>query len=139
MSLCFLSLESSKVFNKLIFKNLVESNFDGLSEALIILFPYITESNKITSSQLSKQIGYSRQAMHKNIKKLEEFNYIILEFENQKEKVIKLTPKGEKLLIQANKCIQKIENELSTLIGKKELTTYKKDQARIYDYLVSIS
>ena len=71
MSLCFLSLETSKIFNKLILENLETNGFDGLSEALIILFPYIDENKNITSSQLSKKVGYTRQAMHKNIKKLE--------------------------------------------------------------------
>lgn len=138
MSLCFLSLESSKIFNKLIFKSLEESGFDGLSESLILLFPYINECEKITASQLSKKMGYSRQAMHKNIKKLEDFEYITLVLENQKEKIIKLTSKSKKLINAANQCILEIENDLSKIISEKELDTYKKNQIKIYDYLLSI-
>ncbi len=82
-------------------------------------------------------MGYSRQAMHKNVKKLEDFGYITLVLENQKEKIIKFTPRGDELMIVANKCISRIENELSELIGETELETYKKNQIKIYDYLVS--
>ncbi|UPT77850.1 HTH domain-containing protein [Sulfurovum sp. XGS-02] len=139
MSLCFLSLETSKVFNKLILEYLTSNGFDGLSDALIVLFPYLDEYEKLTASQLSKKVGYTRQAMHKNIKKLEEFGYITLVQENQKEKIIQLTRKSEKLIITANQYISHIENELSIQIGKKELEIYKDNQAKIYEYLNSIS
>ena len=49
MSLCFLSLESSKVFNKLIFKNIQEAGFLGLSESLIVIFPYIEGTDNVPS------------------------------------------------------------------------------------------
>lgn len=138
MSICFLSLESSKVFNKLILENLEQSDFQGLSEALVIIFPYIYENEKITVSQLAKKVGYTRQAMHKNIKKLEEFDYITLVLQNQKEKIIKLTSKSKKLITQANEFISNVENDLSNLIGKKELEEYKKNQIKIYNYLKSM-
>lgn len=137
MSLCFLSLESSKVFNKIIFKNLQEAGFDGLSESLIVLFPYIDDAKKITTAQLSKKVGYSRQAMHKNIKKLEEFGYITLVLENQKEKIIHFTEKAQHLMQVANETIASIEKDLSKLIGKEELESYKKNQTKIYDYLLT--
>lgn len=138
MSLCFLSLESSKVFNKIIYKNLQEEGFDSLSESLIILFPYINDIHKPTASQLAKHLGYSRQAMHKNIKKLEDSGYITLIQENQKEKIIKLTTKSQKVIAIANQSILKIEEELSDLIGKRELEKYKKNQIKIYEHLNSI-
>lgn len=138
MSLCFLSLESSKVFNRIIYNNLEKEGFQGLSEALILLFPYIIETTKPTASQLAKQIGYSRQAMHKNIKKLEEYEYISLIQENQKEKIIKLTSKGEKLIELANQTIINIEKELSNLIGKEQLDAYKQNQIKIYKHLIDM-
>ncbi len=137
MSLCFLSLETSKVFNKSILKNLEENRFYGLSEALIVLFPYISESKKITSSQLSKKVGYSRQAIHKNIKKLIEYEYITLNLENEKEKNIQLTPKGNSLVKCANEYIETVEKEIASLIGNKELDIYKKTQNQIYEHLQS--
>lgn len=135
MLLCFLSLETSKIFNKLILENLENSGFDGLSEALIILFPYIDENKNITSSQLSKKVGYTRQAMHKNIKKLEEFGYVHLLLQNQKEKSIYLSEKGERLIIKANKFISKIEKDLKIFFEKGELEKYIETQIKIFTYL----
>lgn len=138
MSLCFLSLESGKVFNKVILERLQKEGFEGLSEALIVLFPYIDQAQNISISELSRQIGYSRQAMHKNIKKLEELGYITLSLENQKEKTINFTSKSEKLMIEANKIIIEIESELSSLLGKEELDSYRINQEKIYNYLTSL-
>ncbi|QKJ24381.1 transcriptional regulator, MarR family [Poseidonibacter lekithochrous] len=135
MSLCFLSMETSKVFNKRILESLEESGFEGLSEALIVLFPYIYEEQIITSAKLAKKVGYSRQAMHKNIKKLVDFEYIILVSHNEKEKSIELTPKGLELINKANEYISNVEKDLSKLIGKKELDKYKETQSKIYEYL----
>ena len=135
MSLCFLSLETSKIFNKLILKKLEEEAFDGLSESLIILFPYIMEDKKITVSKLAKKVGYSRQAMYKNIKKLEEYFYISLVLENQKEKSIQLTTKSDRLISLTNIFISDIQKDLSKHIGKKELNLYIKNQEKIYKYL----
>lgn len=132
MSLCFLSLETGKIFNKVILQRLQEQGFEGLSEALITLFPYIDQAQKISSSELARQLGYSRQAMHKNIKKLEELGYITLALENQKEKTVSFTPKSKSLMQEANKIIEEIENNLSELIGKEELEVYKNNQAKIY-------
>ena len=138
MSLCFLSLESGKVFNKVILNRLQQKGFTGLSEALIILFPYIDQAQNISISELSRQVGYSRQAMHKNIKKLEELGYITLSLENQKEKTINFTSKSEKLMIEANKVINEIESELGSLLGKDQLESYKINQEKIYSYLTSL-
>lgn len=139
MSLCFLSLEMSKIFNKLILQKLEEEGFDGLSESLIILFPYIVENKKTTASQLAKKVGYSRQAMYKNIKKLEEYTYITLILENQKEKSIQLTPKSDKLILLTISYIEQIEENLAKRIGRKELDKYIKSQEEIYNYLDSLN
>lgn len=138
MSLCFLSLESGKMFNKVILKRLQKEGFEGLSEALIVLFPYIDKGENISISELSRQVGYSRQAMHKNIKKLEELGYITLSLENQKEKTINFTSKSEKLMIEANKIIIEIESQLGSILGKDELESYKINQGKIYNYLTSL-
>jgi len=138
MSLCFFSLDSSKIFNELILQELIKKGFDGLSESLITLFPYIDEYQNITASQLSKKAGYTRQAMHKNVKKLETLEYITLTQENQKEKHIKLSPKGEKLMLIANQFIEDTEKELAKFIGKEELSLYKETQMKVYKYLQSM-
>ncbi len=138
MSLCFLSLESGKVFNKVILERLQKEGFEGLSEALIVLFPYIDQAQNISISELSRQVGYSRQAMHKNIKKLEELGYITLSLENQKEKTVHFTSKSKKLMIEANNIILEIEAELSSLLGKEQLESYRINQGKIYSYLTSL-
>ena len=48
---------------------------------------------------------------------------------------IELTPKGLELINKANEYISNVEKDLSKLIGKKELDTYKETQSKIYDYL----
>lgn len=138
MSLCFLSLETSKIFNNLILENLENNGFDGLSESLIVLFPYINENSNITSSQLAQKVGYTRQAMHKNIKKLEELGYIKLLSQNQKEKIICFTNRGEKLIVEANKFISTIEKSLENIFGKDEFEKHIKIQFKIFNYLTEL-
>lgn len=136
MSICFLSLETSKIFNQLILDDLSSQGFDGLSNALIIIFPYIDEHKGITSSGLASKIGYTRQAMHKNLMKLETLGYIIFgSGENKKEKAILFTPKGMALMKRATAFITNIQQELSELLGKKELQEYVQYQYKIVTYL----
>ncbi len=136
MSLCFLSLETSKVFNELILKELEKCGFLGLSSSLITIFPYIKEYENISISSLAKKLGYSRQAMHKNLKKLEKLGYLIfLQEVNKKEKRVLLTSKSEDLINKANKFIQKTQDELSLLVGKEELDKYIKTQNEIFKFL----
>lgn len=136
MSLCFLSLETSKVFNELILKELEKCGFLGLSSSLITIFPYIKEYENISISSLAKKLGYSRQAMHKNLKKLEKLGYLtFLQEVNKKEKRVLLTSKSEDLINKANKFIQKTQDELSLLVGKEELDKYKKTQNEIFKFL----
>ena len=137
MSLCFISLESNKVFNQLILNKLTQEGFGGLSLSLVVIFPYIEEYPNISISNLAKKLGYSRQAMHKNIKKLEELDYIETKEEvNKKEKSIIFTPKSEELMRIAQGVINKAENDLIDLIGKEELEAYKRNQNKIHDYLM---
>lgn len=136
MSLCFLSLETSKVFNELILKELEKCGFIGLSSSLITIFPYIKEYENISISSLAKKLGYSRQAMHKNLKKLEKLGYLtFLQEVNKKEKRVLLTSKSEDLINKANKFIQKTQDELSLLVGKEELDKYIKTQNEIFKFL----
>lgn len=139
MSICFLSLETNKIFNELILKKLEEEGFDGLSISLVILFPYIDSYKNISISNLAKKVGYTRQAMHKNLKKLELLEYIALESDsnNKKEKSIKLTKKSEELIKIANSFINQIQKELSSKVGEKQLQEYIKNQQMIFDLLNS--
>lgn len=138
MSICFLSLETSKVFNDLILQKLQSEGFDNLSSSLITIFPYIAENKNISISSLALKIGYSRQAMHKNLRKLETNDYIYFEsLENKKEKVVSFTKKGENLMVAANAFIQSVQKEISDKLGFKELNQFVKSQQIIFDILNS--
>lgn len=136
MSLCFLSLETSKVFNELILEELEKDGFTGLSSSLITIFPYIKEYENISISNLAKKLGYTRQAMHKNLKKLEELEFITFSQEkNKKEKTVLLTLKSENLITIANNYIQNIQEEIENLVGQEELNRYIQTQNSIFEYL----
>lgn len=136
MSICFLSLETGKIFNELILHELSAQGFEGLSGALIVLFPYIDEYKGISATGLASKIGYTRQAMHKNLIKLESLGYITLEpGPNKKEKAVVLTTKGMALMDAATTFIEKVQNELSELLGEKNLEEYMQSQNRIFTYL----
>lgn len=136
MSICFLSLETSKIFNQIILDELSSQGFDGLSNALIVLFPYIDEYKGITSSALASKIGYTRQAMHKNLMKLEILGYITLVAgENKKEKAVLLTAKGMGLMKCATVFIEKTQHELSDLLGEKGLKEYMEYQYKVVAHL----
>lgn len=136
MSICFLSLETSKIFNQLILDELSSQGFEGLSHALIVLFPYIDECKGITASALASKIGYTRQAMHKNLIKLERLGYIAFESgENKKEKAVVLTLKGLELIESATAYIEKTQEELSELLGENALQAYMEYQYKIVTFL----
>lgn len=136
MSLCFLSLETGKVFNELILKELEKEGFLDLSSSLILIFPYIKEYKNISISNLAKKLGYSRQAMHKNLKKLEELGYLtFVQQVNKKEKSILLTDKSEILIEKADRFIEETQKNLSKLIGKEDLEKYIEVQSKIFDFL----
>lgn len=138
MSICFLSLETSKIFNQLILDELSHQGFDGLSNALIVLFPYIDEYKGITASALASKIGYTRQAMHKNLLKLETLGYILFETgENKKEKAVVLTQKGLELMKSATVFIENTQHELSELLGEKGLQEYMEYQSKVVSHLHS--
>lgn len=136
MSICFLSLETSKIFNQLILDDLSSQGFNGLSNALIVLFPYIDEYNGITATGLASKIGYTRQAMHKNLIKLETLGYIAFSSgTNKKEKAVLLTQKGMELMKSATVFIENTQQELSELLGEKGLQEYMDYQSQVVTHL----
>lgn len=138
MSICFLSLETSKVFNQLILKHLEEVGYESISMSSLLIFPYLQKSNKQSISTLAKELNQSRQATHKSIKKLEELDYIkLVQEKNKKEINISLTKKGNALLEEANSFIEKLQSQLTKIVGKKELEQFIENQNIIFDYLNS--
>jgi len=138
MSICFLSLETSKVFNQLILKHLEEVGYENISMSSLLIFPYLQKSDKQSISTLAKELNQSRQATHKSIKKLEELDYIkLVQEKNKKEINISLTKKGNALLEEANSFIEKLQSQLTKIVGKKELEQFIENQNIIFDYLNS--
>lgn len=138
MSICFLSLETSKVFNQLILKHLEEVGYESISMSSLLIFPYLQKSDKQSISTLAKELNQSRQATHKSIKKLEELDYIkLVQEKNKKEINISLTKKGNTLLEEANSFIEKLQSQLTKIVGKKELEQFIENQNIIFDYLNS--
>lgn len=138
MSICFLSLETSKVFNQLILNHLEEVGYEGISMSSLLIFPYLQKSDKQSISTLAKELNQSRQATHKSIKKLEELDYIkLVQEKNKKEINISLTKKGNALLEEANSFIEKLQSQLTKIVGKKELEQFIENQNIIFDYLNS--
>lgn len=119
MSICFLSLETSKVFNQLILKHLEEVGYESISMSSLLIFPYLQKSDKQSISTLAKELNQSRQATHKSIKKLEELDYIKLVQEKQKRDKYLFDKKGNALLEEANSFIEKLQSQLTKIVGKK--------------------
>ncbi len=138
MSICFLSLETSKVFNQLILNYLSKEGYQGLSVSNLLIFPYLENENNLSISKLAKKLNQSRQATHKSINRLCELSYITLSQEkNKKEKIINLDKKGKALLEEANFFIESLQNQLEKVVGKKELFDFIQNQNIIFDYLNS--
>ncbi len=138
MSICFLSLETSKVFNQLILNHLSKEGYQGLSVSNLLIFPYLENENDLSISKLAKKLNQSRQATHKSINRLCELSYITLSQEkNKKEKIINLDKKGKALLEEANFFIESLQNQLEKVVGKKELFDFIQNQNIIFDYLNS--
>ncbi|AXH13027.1 MarR family winged helix-turn-helix transcriptional regulator [Halarcobacter bivalviorum] len=138
MSICFLSLETSKVFNQLILNHLSKEGYQGLSVSNLLIFPYLENENDLSISKLAKKLNQSRQATHKSINRLCELSYITLNQEkNKKEKIINLDKKGKALLEEANFFIESLQNQLKKVVGKKELFDFIQNQNIIFDYLNS--
>ncbi len=138
MSTCFLSLETSKVFNQLILNHLEVVGYESISMSSLLIFPYLQKSDKQSISTLAKELNQSRQATHKSIKKLEELDYIkLVQEKNKKEINISLTKKGNALLEEANSFIEKLQSQLTKIVGKKELEQFIENQNIIFDYLNS--
>ena len=75
--------------------------------------------------------------MHKNIKKLETAGYISLlcENDNQKEKIVRFTELGKAFMVDSDKIIRRIEDNMVGIIGKEGIGKYKTYHQKIHTYL----
>lgn len=85
------------------------------------------EQKCITISQAASIIGMSRQAMQKNVKKLENQGYITSSFKdgNKRDKFLYLTKTGDECCKKSNQLKIKLELELKKLLGEKEIERLK--------------
>ena len=74
-------------------------------------------------SQLARNLGISRQAVHKTIHKLENMGYLelIAKQNNKKDRIIKITNKGEAVKKQGAEHLITIEEKLSWSMGERNL------------------
>ena len=136
MSLCFSSLEVSKVFNSLIAKELSLKGHQHLSSSLIVIFPYLKSSPLISISSLATKMGYTRQAMHKNLLKLEELGYVeVVKGVNKKKKTVVLSAQGEHVITIAETFIGSIYTHLREQLGDEALQQYLTTQSQILSFL----
>ena len=80
-----------------------------------------------STSELSRTLGISRQAMHKQIQKLILKGWISLEKDvnNKRIKLVVLTSQGKEVIENRMKHITQIEEKIAKTIGKEKLETLK--------------
>ena len=93
-----------------------------LTPAEIKLFNTLRGSKK-SISDLSRVMGFSRQAVHKTTHRLMEFGYIELTIspDNKRDRLVSITRKGLKVRERGAKIIREIEGKLSKNIGRDNL------------------
>lgn len=137
MSFCFNSLRSSTLFNQIILKELHRLGYGDMTPALLGIFAFLAEAEPLSVSMLAKSLGHTRQAVHKNVVRLESAGYLQLRTrpQNQKEKVIVLTHKGETLVRHAMDVIARTQKELADFIGTETFADYLQKQQQLADFL----
>tara|TARA_B110000014_G_C20018775_1_gene528486 strand:+ start:296 stop:745 length:450 start_codon:yes stop_codon:yes gene_type:complete len=78
-------------------------------------------------SQLARNLGISRQAVHKTIHKLENMGYLelIAKQNNKKDRIIKITNKGKTVKKQGVEHLIAVEEKLSWSMGERNLKFMK--------------
>lgn len=87
----------------------------------------LIDNGQCTVSQLTHTLGISRQAAHKAVGNLVESGFVEMKevCDSKKVKLIIPTPLGEKVFQDRKIIMQKIENDISTKIGKNNLKKLK--------------
>lgn len=137
MSFCFNSLKSSTLFNEIILKELHILGYTDITPALLGVFAFLAEAEPLSISTLAKSLGQTRQAAHKNVGKLESSGYLTLvnRPQNQKEKIIVLTEKGEALVRHSLRVITKTQEKMAGFIGSDAFEEYLKKQQELTAFL----
>ena len=140
MAFCFNSLRSSTLFNEIILTSLHASGYEGLTPALLELFAYLADAEPPSVSALAKSMGYTRQAAHKSVGKLEKTGYVRLETrpQNRKEKIVFLTPKGDALVRQSLEVIARTEAKMAAFVGADAFASYLRMQDELTAFLAQL-
>jgi len=137
MSFCFNSLKSSTLFNEIILKELHILGYTDITPALLGVFAFLAEAEPLSISTLANSLGQTRQAAHKNVGKLESAGYLELANrpQNQKEKMIVLTEKGEALVRHSLRVIAQTQEKMAGFIGSDAFEEYLKKQQELTAFL----
>lgn len=85
-----------------------------------LLFFYSLDCGLTHASAVARRMGSTRQAVYKTTKELQRVG--ILELipapDNKRQKVISMTPSGERVALDARECVAVIEEHLAKRLGK---------------------
>ena len=97
---------------------------DILSSSGILTYVY---NGVTTVSKIAKNLGISRQAVHKSVKALSNKGFLTLtEGEDKRERMICMTNEGKGLLRCRQDVMKKVEEDLLNSIGKENFLNLKK-------------
>jgi len=97
---------------------------DILSSSGILTYVY---NGVTTISKIAKNLGISRQAVHKSVKALSNKGFLTLtEGEDKRERMICMTNEGKGLLRCRQDVMKKVEEDLLNSIGKENFLNLKK-------------
>ena len=97
---------------------------DILSSSGILTYVY---NGVTTISKIAKNLGISRQAVHKSVKALSNKGFLTLtKGEDKRERMICMTNEGKGLLRCRQDVIKKVEEDLLNSIGKENFLNLKK-------------
>ncbi len=108
--------------------------YGSIGKAQSIIFVCIDEAygQELTTSEVAKKVGLSRQAVHKTISSLVDIGLIRLEESpsNKSAKNIVLTEEGERASEQIRLVIKQMEDEISEALGKTNFNQMKQSLAK---------
>lgn len=85
-----------------------------------LLFFYSLDCGLTHASAVARRMGSTRQAVYKTTKELQRLS--ILELlpapDNKRQKVISMTPRGERVALDARECVASIEKHLAKQLGE---------------------
>ena len=110
------------------FKELKKHTPKNTTQGLVPLLRFIQDDPLVTQNQLAQKMYVSKAALSQWIIKLEEDDYLkrTINSEDRREKLVHLTPKGEKLLEDNHRVAQKLHQKLFLPLSDNELSTLEK-------------